>query len=462
MTSPISELRAGDARLAPSTSAALGIAAIAGILAVFLRWYFVTHAQVMQPLNEDISWGDAMQHYRYAWNLVHHGVYSSDVPGQSRPRADAFRDPGYPVFLAALMWITDDFDKWYAITLLSQAVMGGMTVVCATLGLRHALPTKLLAFAAITMAVWPHLVAIPAYVLTENLSACLFAATALTLGEAARRQSIKLLALAGALLALTALTNAVLAPLFVPLALAFAWKGTFTRRQLLVLATVAVIPLVAWNIRNSTIPGPFSSSFRAKVNLVQGSWPTYHAASQLALRHDPIGLQTINAIDEEINAMRLRPALGLKLMSDRMARAPGTYFLWYLGKPTLLWGWEIALGSGDIYAYPTRNSPFMTNPVMKGIEAITYIFNGLLAVVALVGVAVVVAERNPSAIMLTFAVTAIWVTLVYGALQSDARYAIPFRTAEIALACTTIAAVIKRVGLRKDEADPLPTARGNA
>jgi 4-amino-4-deoxy-L-arabinose transferase-like glycosyltransferase len=418
------------------------VALLAGLLAAIVRWYFVTHAQVLQPLYVETGWGDAAEYYHYAWHMVHHGVFSSDVLTATTPKPDSFRDPAYPAFLALIMAFTDSFDRWYGIVLATQAVLGGVTVACATLSIRDAMPTWLLAIAAVTMSLWPHLVAIPAYVLSENLTALFCAIAALALSEAAKRQSMAYTVLGGLAMTLSALSNAVLAPLVLLLALAFAWKRTMPRRQLLVLVVVVALPLLTWGIRNSTIKGPFSPSFRAEVNLVQGSWPTYHVASQLSARHDPVGIETINAIDMEIAALHADRTQGLRLIAERFSLAPGTYFAWYLCKPALLWGWEIGLGSGDIYAYPTRNSPFITNPVLKAVEAVTFVCNGLLALLALAGTAIVAMRRSPTAALLTFALTAAWVTLVYGVLQSDARYSIPYRPGEIALACTTVTTVL--------------------
>jgi hypothetical protein len=432
-----------------SAKAAVTIAALAGVLAIVVRWYFVTHAQVIQPLYQGAGAGNAGEYYRYAWNLVHHGLFSADDLSNANPRPDTFRDPAYPVFLALGMVATDNYDHWYAIVLLTQVVFGGITVACTALAARDAMPTWLLASGATTMALWPHLVAIPAYVLSENLTAFFCAITALTLGEAARRQSITYTLVGGLALSLAALTNSVLAPLFLPLAIVLAWKRAIPRRHLLIFMAVVAVPIIAWGIRNSTIQGPFSSSYRAEVNFVQGSWPTYHAATQLWVRHDPAGVPTIDAIDREIDTLHTNRALGLRMMARRMGRAPGTYIAWYLGKPALLWGWEIGLGAGDIYPYPTRNSPFVTNPAMKVVEAVSFIFNGVLALLALAGVILVGMRRRPSAGMITFSATAVWVTLVYGVLQSDARYSIPYRTAEIALACVAIAACVNTATRKK-------------
>ncbi|WP_036115081.1 MULTISPECIES: hypothetical protein [Luteibacter] len=76
--------------------------------------------------------------------------------------------------------------------------------------------------------------------------------------------------------------------------------------------------------------------------------------------------------------------------------------------------------------------------MMKAIKAAAYISNDVLALLTLAGVIIAVRQRAPSAAMLTFAVTLLWVTAAYGVLQSDARYSIPFRTAEIALACLAV------------------------
>jgi hypothetical protein len=435
----VSQVPAGGSQTA-STRAAVTVAILAGLLAVFLRWYFVTHAQVLQPLYRDADWGDAGQYYRYAWNLYHRGLFSSATPGSPHPFSDGFRDPAYPALLAIGMAVTDSYDSWYTLVILSQVILGAVTVTCALLAIRDVLPTWLLAVAGIAMAFWPHLVSIPAYVLSENLTAPLCAITALALREAAVRRSMGYTLVGSAALALAALSNGVLAPEVLVLALAFAWKRTMPRRHLLVFAAASAVPLLAWGIRNANLSAPLSPVLRVEMNLVQGSWPTYHAATQLWSVEDPAGIQTIDAINLEIATLHIDRVRGLKVIAERMSHAPATYAAWYLSKPALLWGWAIGLGSGDIYMYPTHNSPFVTNPIFKTAEAATFILNGVVAVLALAGLMAVALRRSPTAAMITFAVTAAWITVIYGVLQSDARYATPYRPAEIALACVGLSA----------------------
>jgi hypothetical protein len=356
------------------------------------------------------------------------------------------------------MAITGDYERWYTIVILAQIALGACTVACAVLAVRDAIPTWLLAVAAVAMVLWPHLVSLPSYILSENLTAPFCAITALALRETAVRRSIGFALVAGISSAFAALSNAVLTPVTLVLALAFVWKGTMRRRELIVFLAASTVPLLAWGVRNAGIPGDLSPSMRAEINLVQGSWPTYHAATQLASVEDPVGLQTVDAINLEIANLHIDHIQGLKAIADRMRHSPGTYIAWYLSKPGLLWGWEIGLGSGDIYIYPTRNSPFVTNPLMKAVEALAYILNGVLAALALAGSVVVAARSAPSAALLAFAVTALWVTLVYGVLQSDARYSTPYRPQEIVLACVAVSAAFAHLRGRIETKKVAPEA----
>lgn len=418
------------------------IVLVATLLALYVRWYFVVHAQVVMNLDTDQLFGDAAQFYRYAWHMAHNGVFSSDPISALHPRPDGFRDPAYPAVMALGMMLTDDYERWYQILLLSQVALGGAAVAFAALAMRDVAPPWLLAVGALGMALWPHLVAIPAYVMCENLTTPLCALAAFAMGEASRRKSLAYVLVGAGAMAVAALSNAVLGPVVVVLAAVFAWRRTLARRQLVAMVIVGMLPLVAWGVRNATLATLLTPTLRAEVNLVEGSWPTYHAASQLAIRDDPVGLQTIKAINTEIAILDNNKAQGLSIIASRIAAAPWTYAKWYLAKPTLTWGWEIALGQGDIYPYPTRRSPFMVHPAFKAIEAMAYILNGVLALFAVAGLVVTLGKKRAPASMLTFGVTAAWITLVYWVLQSDARYSIAYRPGQIALACVGIYALV--------------------
>lgn len=420
------------------------IAVASALLAIGARWYFVTHAQVYQPLDRAGYWGDAQEYYWYAWNLVHHGVFSQDFGGALHPViADSYRDPGYPVFLALFMALTGSFEEWYASVLLSHVVLGGITVACIILALRRTLPWWMLTLVGAGLALWPHSVSITAYVFTENLSAPLWAAAVLAIREASVRNSLPWTIAAALALAAAGLTNSVLAPLVLPLAAMLGWKRLLPTRLVAILVILVVITMGAWAIRNASVTTGPSSAHRIAMNLVQGSWPTYHMAAQLDARHVEAGTATMRAIGNEITAFDASPAAGWQMMWQRISRSPGTHLAWYLSKPALLWGWQVGLGAGDIYVAPTRNSPYVTQPFWRGMEAVAFSLNYVIALLALGGVGVALWQRGCDPSLLVLAVTVTWVTLVYGALQSDSRYSIPFRGAELALAAGFVVNAIR-------------------
>jgi hypothetical protein len=421
------------------------IALLGGLLATFLRWYFVTHAQVLQPLDDPHVRADAAEYYRYAWNVLHHATFSAALPGADTHLADSFRDPGYPVFLALWMSITPSYDAWYAAVLVSQAVLGGVTVACLALSMGRMLSWPTLASATLVLACWPHAISIPAYVLSENLLAPLCALAILLITQSATRPRAWKFALTGMVLAAAGLTNAVVAPFIIPLGAALFWKRLVSRRHLVILLVATLLPLMAWGMRNAMLPEGRSAAYRAEMNFVQGSWPTYHAAYQLWAHGDATGQQTLHAIDAETEALHEDPQNGLRSIVARMSHAPGTYLAWYLGKPALLWGWDIRMGQGDIYVYPTRNSPFIGNAGWKAMEAVAFMLNPFLAILALTGAILTLLRREPTAAAVGFTVLTAWVTVVYAVLQSEPRYAIPFRAAEIALAALALSAGAQRL-----------------
>lgn len=407
-----------------------------GLFAFGFRYYYVIHAEVFQPVYQPNVRADAVEYYAYARNLTQHGVFSKAPEGVTPLVGDSFRDPGYPVFLAGWMKVFGQWDSWYAAVLLSQALLSALTVVFMLCLGRRWMPVRWLAVAGVLMVVWPHSVAMCGYLLSETLFGFLVALGLLLLGIALDRRSTGWAVAGGIGLSLAALTNAVVLPVAFLLALYM-----FVRRQMslamfsgLVIAALAMT--TPWAIRNSLIPpSDASSSGRALVNLVQGSWPTYHNAYQAAMKHDPDGIIVMTIIDREMATIQSSPLAGLSLIRRRMAEHPGSYLRWYLSKPALLWGWNIRMGQGDIYVYPTRDSPFKINPIYRALGAICYSLNPWLFVLAIVsGLLAVLPRRQIQPGRAATALTLAFVTLVYSVLQAEPRYAIPFRGPEIMLA----------------------------
>jgi len=398
----------------------------------------VIHALGVIPIQ-----GDAVQYFAYAWNLVHHGVFSMAHPGADVVVADSFRDPGYPLMLASLMLAIPDQDLWFGVVLLAQAALGALTVLLAMLAGRAWLSLPAVASAGILMAVWPHSIAITSNVLSETLTAFLVTASVASLATACRttgRRAYAWAAVAGLLFAATALTNAVFAPVGPIVGIVLCYRQSKWNRTWAVMLACTLLPLMAWQVRAATLPSADSSSHRAMMNFIQGSWPIYHDAYMLYSVGDPRGQSVLDAINVEYRTMLESPSKGLALIRERMAKSPGTYVAWYVSKPWILWSWRIRLGNKDIYVFPVRFSPFQTDAIWRTVIAVCSAINPLVFMLAIGGIVVTIGERR-SIPAVVIAVVLLFCTAVYTVLQSEPRYGLPIRPFELLMAATAISRV---------------------
>lgn len=412
-----------------------------GLFAFGVRYYYVTHALVFQPVNQPNVRADAVEYYHYALNLAKHAVFSGAPPDTSPLIGDSYRDPGYPVFMAGWMKVFGQWDAWYAAVLLSQALLSALTVVLMLGVARRWMSFYWLAAAGTLMAVWPHSVAMSSYLLSETLFGFLAALGLLLLRVALDRQRVGWAVASGIGFSLAALTNAVLIPLAPLLALYLFIRRKAGRTFCAAFAIAALAVVAPWLLRNSMLPATSdgsSSSGRALINLVQGSWPSFHTAYQASMKQNPEGMRVMAAIERETAVVEQSPRAGLALMGHRMANQPGRYIWWYLSKPALLWAWDIRMGQGDVYVYPTRNSPFKTSTAWLTVAALCRALNPLLFVLAVAGslLALLPRQQTPPD-RLAAALMLLFITLVFSILQAEPRYSVPFRGLEIVLALST-------------------------
>ncbi len=418
------------------------------LCAFALRWYYVSTAMVVHPVR-----GDAVQYHAYAWNLTHHDIFSNARPGAAHVAPDNYRDPGYPLFLSLWMRLLGDGPAWYAAVLLSQALLGALTVgLGAALGRRWLKPGWALA-AGCLMALWPHSITGASFLLTETLVGFLIALGLWMTAGALARSRLWTTALAGLVLSAAALTNAVLLPFGVILAVVLAARKNVPRRLLLTLAISSVVLPGAWALRNMQLPASASSSSdRAYQNLVQGSWPAYHRAWRTMMQTDSANSRhTLAKIKQEYTLMRQSPARGLNAIFHRMRRRPWHFLAWYtVRKPIDLWGWNIQIGQGDIYTFPTANSPFQNNAFYRVVAALCHSINGLVMLLALVGVMLILLRRHSRPALRQPAADAVacllvYITFVYTTLQAEPRYSIPFRAFEFLVAITALAWIVRSI-----------------
>lgn len=438
--------------LRPRWSWPLALLAIT-ILALALRWNYVSTAMVLQPVR-----GDATQYFAYAWNLAQHATFAKDAPGASALHPDNYRDPGYPLFLAFWMKWMGSGNAWYAAVLLSQALLSALAVTLVTQLGRHWLPPRWAFVAGLLMAVWPHSITIDSFLLSETLFGFLCALASLICAQAIQRDSQPRAVVAGFVFGMAALTNAMLLPFGVLLALFLRWRKLARSGICIGLAVGCMVLPGAWAIRNGQIPPPSadsSSLARALQNFEQGSWPGFGPAWRASAIGNPVARvqarSTLEKVDAEYHLFRSEPKQGAAAVVRRFTTHPLDYTRWYLiEKPALLWGWSIEIGQGDIYVFPTVNSPFQHRPAWIALEAICQALTLPLLLLALASLVLTWPARrslailgNPQrrAVLVSTLVLAGFVTIVYSTLQAEPRYSIPFRPFEILLAITPLWAV---------------------
>lgn len=424
------------------------LAGVVFLLALALREQFYFLTEVVGPFR-----GDSRQYVAYAYNIVHSGVFSSVWPGTGLPSPDAFRGPGYSLYLATAMVLRPSGDAWYPVAIHGQAILGASTALITMALGRLFLARGPVIFAGLVVAVWPHLIAATTALLSEVVLGFLLAlglwATARSQAGSGRGSAIS----AGGAFAAAVLVNPLIL-LFPPLAAVFFWKSK--RFLACCLLLIPVLANAGWSIRSNSLAASPEPG-RAAMNLVQGSWPDMQQAWRYRL-DDPTAAEFVKQVDDQVALAGRDPKTAVHQILDRLGMNPGYYLQWYLlEKPYLLWDWDVRIGTGDVYVQEVRNSPLETNPVLVAVKSMLKLLNPLVFL-ASAGMALVTlfrARRGDAEVpQLLLAAFCVYVTVMHAVFQAEPRYAIPYRPFEILLAvaaCSLLAARFAQVRSRWSE-----------
>lgn len=403
--------------------------------ALALRALYLANFEIENPFRSD-----AADYARYAQNLLQHSTYSRSDPSEPTPIPDAFRPPGYPLFLAACFQLFGDEAAVGGIYALQALLSAALVPLTLALG-RSFLPRWAAWLAAALVALSPHLISFTGYLLTEVLFAALLLAGLALYQLALRERRPGPLFAAGTLFGASALVNSAATPIALLAAAALlsprrgsegclrAWFRHPDRKAVAALLLGAAVLPGLWTLRNAGLP-PESrrGSDRLLATAIHGSYPGFvHRDPRLryyAYREDP-----------RFHEM-LRSYSGFaRVLGERIRERPLRYLQWYLAeKPITLWTWNMLQGVEDVYVYPLARYGFTEVPLLDGIRIAMKGLHPLILAVAMLGIPLFASRPRvlredpvqgpmPRLLLLIFAY---W-TALYSLTAPWPRYAVPLR-----------------------------------
>jgi len=394
------------------------------LVATAIRLIYVWTLDIPIPIR-----GDALSYTQYAINILQHGTFSKSpsVP----PTPDSYWAPGYPIFLAICMKLSQSIQvNSYYFTLYFQTILSGLVAAQVYWLGRMLLSKPFSISAALLTALSPHLISHSGYILSETLFSFLLLTSLLIYAKAYSHHNNKLFFLAGLLFGITYLTNPVVLPAPILLTLVYLYKNIqaikSNRRPIIIFSSVFLCFVFAWSLRCylNVASTEETSADRAFLTLVIGAHSDYHKIWQANPR-DPN-----NPADLDMQKYKSNHGEFYTELSHRIIANPTHYLTWYLiDKPLELWGWNILVGSGDIFVYPVNSSLFHTSKIAIIDWVIMKNTHYWLLAIALLGFVFAIKERNKNKKDIGFIIyaTVISISTVYTLLQTDGRYSVPLR-----------------------------------
>jgi 4-amino-4-deoxy-L-arabinose transferase-like glycosyltransferase len=408
------------------------------VIAACLRYTVVTRSIVLFPYR-----ADAAVYYNSAYNLRVHGVYSHDghavkIPGTT-PAPDAFVTPGYPLLLTAFVDTLPNEGVFRTVALW-QAVLGTFTVFLVFLFFNQLTRPWITLLVTLLVAISPHLVNATIYLLSETAFTFWLILACLTFSLHVRgtRWYYPALLLAGILFGIAALTRPVveLFPMLLIFLLCIGQPRLKAAKGAIAIVLGFLLIWGPWLIRNHVSMGHSGDSTVLVSTLHQGMYPG------MMYQNDPHSLGVAYDFDPNFKSQNQSISTAGHAILQQFAQHPVQELYWYvIGKPVMLWSWSIIAGAGDIFIYPTYNSPYSTSTLFLLTHALMHGLHWLLVILALIGCIMVwlpyanrrLGETQKLVARIT-SLLLLYNTAVLMVLSPYVRYSIPFLPFEFGMA----------------------------
>jgi len=354
--------------------------AIIMLLGLHLRLQAVRQTVVDTPIR-----ADARGYVFYAINLNVFHAYSRSpdaIEGKTAtPQPDAVCNPAYPLFLT--LFFGDNFsEKTILLITLAQALLSTLTIGFVYMASTAIIPRSYALLSALFTALSPHLVTANVYLLTESLFCFLLILFLWLLSRWRTSPSNALLLGTGAVLALATLTRPWTQYFIVPLMLLVATSPHIVRpkRCAALLGLGFFVLMGLWAGRNLSAVGSISDNTLMISTLHSGIYPGMMYENRpetlgYPYRFDP-------RVPEIVASMH---SVSMEIVR-RFREQPMEYFQWYiLGKPVMLFSWNIYEGPGDVFIYPVLYTPYADSMLFHATHEIMRTLHEWLVALAALG-----------------------------------------------------------------------------
>ncbi len=397
------------------------------LLGLYLRLETIRITRIDKPFR-----ADAGDYTAYAYNMLNHGIYSSnrktvldaDAPV---PAPDSIRSPGYSFFLTTL--IADSLNTFQARVGYVQAVISTLTIIIITLLALSLLSKWLALIVALLAAISPHLIIMNTYILTETLYTFWLCTSLLSVVWASKNPlQISRWIVAGLLFSILALIRPTTLYFIIPLIILI-WfylkkEDRYKTVSLFVLAYFALI--LIWVARNYLAIGASSDSTLAMNTLHHGMYPGF------MYNNNPLTYAYPYKFDPESSAITGSLQSFLSILINRFIEEPAKYLQWYLSKPLYFFQWKMVQGN-DVFIYLTIVSTYYDEQSIfdLSLEFMKYLHSPLV-ILSILGMALCVSPSNITGRTIQLPVCAISILYFYFILTHIVgspfpRYSIPLR-----------------------------------
>jgi hypothetical protein len=425
--------------------------ALCGILglAFQLRMTVVQETVIERPIRND-----AAEYFLSAFNLVFHHTYSRSPEGLSGSHAqvkpDAYRYPGLPLTIAALMKDPPDPPATVRRVQIVNAVAGTCAVALAFFVAQLALPLWAAFAAALLTALSPHLISFTAYLLTEPISSTLgcvlLAAVAFTASKRDGPLRVGSLVGVGVVAALLTMFRPIYLLVGPIILLSLSLRGKSLLRALAFTALGTAVVMLPWFARNAISVSSAGEPSYLAVTMMDGAYPDYMLDDNpdtfpYPRLHDPAAPEACASV---------KAATGE--IARRFAAAPLKTATWYLfRKAGYLWQWDNIDGAGDVFIYPVKETPFesraafaMLHDAMKALHVLLLLLGLAGSVFVWMPAAKKIYEERGLSVLRAASLLLAYTSAILIPFAPCTRYAAPVFPALFIMALVPIALMVTR------------------